>query len=295
MSEMASLGYLVLGVSDLQRWSEFARVLGFDVCNAQPECLGLRMDAHSQRLLLLKGHDDDVRSAGWQFDTEDHLDAYVDSLRSRNLDVGELSRDQAAQRKVHKAYQLRDPNDFSHEFFFGPSVCGLNDAFHSPVLSGPGFRTGTLGMGHLLVHGRDYKASIDFYQRVLGLRLSDRIRQQFQDRVADATFFHTRTGRHHSMAVADGAAAKVLNHFMVEVQSMDDVGLAYDRCVAAGFQIRSELGHHPNDRMFSFYVYTPSGFAVEYGWGGVVIDDSDWQAVTYTRMSDWGHKRNPLV
>jgi 2,3-dihydroxybiphenyl 1,2-dioxygenase len=295
MAEMANLGYLVFGVSDLARWKEFAGILGFGIGRETGESIGLRMDAHAQRFLLQQGQENDVRAAGWQFDTEDELDGYVASLRDKGLKVESCSAEQAAERRVQKVYRTPDPNGFAHEFFFGPAVSGLNDAFRSPSLAGPGFRTGALGMGHLLVHGRDYKASIDFYQRTLGLRLSDRIRQELNGRVADATFFHTRTGRHHSMAVAESDAAKVLNHFMVEVQSMDDVGLAYDRCVAAGYQIRSELGHHPNDHMFSFYVYTPSGFAVEYGWGGIVIDDADWQAVTYARMSDWGHKRHELV
>jgi 2,3-dihydroxybiphenyl 1,2-dioxygenase len=295
MADIASLGYLVFGVSDLDRWREFAAVLGFGVASEGDNMLGLRMDAHAQRILLQRGDDDDLRAAGWQFDAEEELDRYVESLREKGIEVKACDAAHAAERRVQKAFQIRDPNGFSHEFFFGPAVCGLNNSFRSPALTGPGFRTGALGMGHLLVHGRDYQASIDFYQRVLGLRLSDRIRQELPGRVADATFFHTRTGRHHSMAVADGAAARILNHFMVEVESMDDVGLAYDRCVAAGYQIRSELGHHPNDRMFSFYVYTPSRFAVEYGWGGIVIDDTDWQSVTYSRMSDWGHKRHELV
>jgi 2,3-dihydroxybiphenyl 1,2-dioxygenase len=296
MADMANLGYLVLGVSDLGRWKEFAGALGFGVANDSGESFSLRMDAHAQRFLVQKGGDDDVRAAGWHFDTEEELDVYVASLREKGLKVEPCSAEQTTERRVQKAFRTQDPNGFSHEFFFGPVVSGLNDVFRSPTLTGPGFRTGTLGMGHLLVHGRDYQASIDFYRRTLGLRLSDRIRQEINGKVADATFFHTRTGRHHSMAVADSATApKVLNHLMVEVQSMDDVGLAYDRCVAAGFKIRSELGHHPNDRMFSFYVYSPSGFAVEYGWGGIVIDDADWQAVVYSRMSDWGHKRHELV
>jgi hypothetical protein len=79
---------------------------------------------------------------------------------------------------------------------------------------------------------------------------------------------------------------------MVEVQDMDDVGLAYDRCVKAGYPMALELGHHPNDRMFSFYVRTPSGFAMEFGWGGIVVDDATWQVITYDKMSDWGHKRD---
>ena len=46
---------------------------------------------------------------------------------------------------------------------------------------------------------------------------------------------------------------------------------------------------HPNDRMFSFYARTPSGFDVEFGWGGRKIDDATWKVDRYDRMSVWGH------
>jgi len=50
------------------------------------------------------------------------------------------------------------------------------------------------------------------------------------------------------------------------------------------------LGGHPNDRMFSFYVKTPSGFAIEYGWGGLTIDDEEtWVVRTYDKLDIWGH------
>ena len=49
------------------------------------------------------------------------------------------------------------------------------------------------------------------------------------------------------------------------------------------------LGRHPNDRMFSFYVHTPSGFLLEFGAGGIVVDDADWEIKSYTRLSEWGH------
>ena len=37
-------------------------------------------------------------------------------------------------------------------------------------------------------------------------------------------------------------------------------------------RIASTLDRHTNDHMTSFYVNTPSGFFIEYGWGGRVID-----------------------
>ena len=49
---------------------------------------------------------------------------------------------------------------------------------------------------------------------------------------------------------------------------------------------------HTNDHMTSFYAHSPSGFFVEYGWGGRVIDPGTWQAhETFDGPSLWGHER----
>src|SRR5262249_24898508 len=65
---------------------------------------------------------------------------------------------------------------------------------------------------------------------------------------------------------------------------------AYDRCLTAGIPIANTLGVHPNDRMFSFYARTPSGFDVEFGHGGRKIDDATWKVEQYDRASVWGHR-----
>ena len=70
---------------------------------------------------------------------------------------------------------------------------------------------------------------------------------------------------------------------------MNDVGLALDRCVKAGYDINMGLGSHPNDKMFSFYVRTPSGFLLEFGCGGIVIDDATWEVKAFKELSTWGH------
>lgn len=291
MVEIANLGYAVFGVSDLLRWREFAKVLGFQVCRDEKDIVTLRMDQYQQRLVLELGDDDDLRVAGWELDTEDQLEQYVSNLRAHGMMVVAGGNEETASRCVQKLYRAEDANGFQHEFYCGPSIATLRTVFRSSALTS-GFRTGDLGIGHLVVHSRDYQKSVDFYRNVMGLHLSDRIRDELAPgRVVDVTFLHTRTGRHHSLATGVTPGPKILNHVMVEVQSMDDVGLAYDRCLAAGYAMHMEIGHHPNDQMFSFYVITPSGFAVEFGWGGIVIDDATWQAVMYDKLSDWGHKR----
>ena len=79
--------------------------------------------------------------------------------------------------------------------------------------------------------------------------------------------------------------------YRIEVTSDDDVGRAHDRGLEAGAALSMDLGKHPNDRMLSFYMKTPSGFDVEIGAGGVKVDDATWRVRTYDHASLWGHKR----
>src|SRR5262249_41094686 len=52
------------------------------------------------------------------------------------------------------------------------------------------------------------------------------------------------------------------------------------------------MGRHINAEVTSFYSNSPSGFMVEYGWGGRVIDPDTWQTQEVTwGPSMWGHDR----
>lgn len=294
MSQLSNLAYAVLEVANLQAWRSFAsEILGLQVVD-QDGGLALRMDQYAYRFLLKQGPADDLLCAGWELSSEPELEAYVASVRAAGGEVSEAP-ERARARRVEKLYVCRDPNGFEHEFFFGPNIPPLAQPFVSDVVSRAGFKTGPLGLGHILPASRDYQVSTHFYKNVLGLKVSDYIRADFIGGAKiDATFFHSATGRHHSLATSNMPSAKILNHFMIEVEDINDVGLAYDRAVAAGVPILLELGHHPNDGMFSFYMISPSGFAVEVGFGGTVIDDATWKVVTYSQLSDWGHRRNPV-
>ena len=76
---------------------------------------------------------------------------------------------------------------------------------------------------------------------------------------------------------------------MIEVDSLRTVGVALDVARQRGDEIRMGLGMHPNDQMVSFYVKTPSGFAVEYGCNGRLVDDECWTVGHYEKASIWGH------
>jgi hypothetical protein len=58
--------------------------------------------------------------------------------------------------------------------------------------------------------------------------------------------------------------------------------------------VTATLGRHSNDLAVSFYVRTPSGVQVEYGSGGVDIDDETWVPHRFTQGDLWGHARPVL-
>ena len=79
---------------------------------------------------------------------------------------------------------------------------------------------------------------------------------------------------------------------MVELFNLDDVGQGYDLALGEEGRIGVTLGRHINDEVTSFYANTPSGFMMEYGWGGRVIDVDNWQPEEVTwGPSMWGHDR----
>jgi 2,3-dihydroxybiphenyl 1,2-dioxygenase len=198
--------------------------------------------------------------------------------------VSEGSRDDAAARGVKRLFRYRDPSGIPSELYVGPTLAA--EPFKSTVVRS-GFVADALGLGHLVITANDRDASRKFYTELLGFRLSDQIIANVHGYKADIEFFHTNS-RHHSLAFGD-AQKKRLHHFMLEARSMDEVGLAFDRALRAGVRIMQTLGRHPNDRMFSFYAKTPSGFQFEFGWGGREVDDATWNPTTYDHISEWGH------
>ena len=76
---------------------------------------------------------------------------------------------------------------------------------------------------------------------------------------------------------------------MVEVDSMTEVGRAHDRREAHGVPLSATLGQHLNDKMTSFYMKTPSGFDLEFGWGGLLVDWEKHSVFEFNRVSVWGH------
>ncbi len=80
-----------------------------------------------------------------------------------------------------------------------------------------------------------------------------------------------------------------MHHFMLETRALADVGRAYDKVRSRKLPLVLSLGQHSNDRMTWFYMKTPSGFSMEYGWGGILVDDAVWRVKHHSATRLWGH------
>ncbi|HTS92597.1 MAG TPA: VOC family protein [Stellaceae bacterium] len=288
MNLEAQLGYLGLEVSDIEAWRRFAtEMLGLSIAAPRPDgALPLRMDGHDHRFLLHQGPADDAVYIGWEVADTIVLGAARDKLVRAGIAVRAATDAELESRGVQEMFHFEDPNGIRIEIFQGPAL-GLR-AFRSSKIAS-GFKTGTRGMGHVLINAKDVVRTERFYRDVLGFRLTDYVDTELMGTPVHVVFLHVNP-RHHSLAFAALPFPKRLNHVMFETNSLDDVGASFYRAQDIGVPIALNLGRHQNDRMVSFYGVTPSGFWFEIGWGAREVDDETWEVKTYHGVSDWGHR-----
>jgi 2,3-dihydroxybiphenyl 1,2-dioxygenase len=276
-----ALGYVGIRTKNLDDWADYGtRFLGMQLVDKSRGTLALRMDDRKQRVIVHSDEDEGPSFYGWEVADATALDALAGHLEKHGVKVARGSRALADERRVKDLIVFADPIGNRLEVFHGAEVAA--DAF-KPGRSISGFRTGPLGMGHVVLMVTSIDTALPFYRDLLGFKISDFIRKPIT-----AYFLHANP-RHHSVALFEGPHTG-MHHLMVELYSFDDVGQGYDIALGEKERIVATLGRHPNDLVTSFYMHTPSDILVEYGWGGAEVDDATWQPQEMTTVgSYWGH------
>ncbi|MEM7374390.1 MAG: VOC family protein [Bacteroidota bacterium] len=278
-----ALGYLGIRSNELDSWSDFAgKLLGMQQVDRAGKTLAFRMDDRKQRLIVSDEGGETLAFMGWEVDSKDDLQAYAARLEDNKVTVHLGTSELCDRRFVEDLIYFHDPDGNRVELFFHPML--TTDPF-VPGRPISGFNTGPLGMGHAVLHVREVEQMISFYRDVMRFHVSDYGLSPFP-----MYFFHVNQ-RHHSFALL-GTGQSGFHHFMLEYTHLDDVGQGYDIAQLEKGKIAYTLGRHTNDYMTSFYAHTPSGFFVENGWGGRLIDPATWQPhETHDGPSFWGHER----
>src|SRR3954447_5915324 len=264
-----ALGYAGFGSAALDDWRQFGTgLVGLQAVERSPSLLAFRMDDRKQRIVLDRSLPEGERFFGWELADAATLEALAAKLEAAAVEVTSEPAALADNRRVKRLISFHDPAGNRLEAFFGAEI---DDTPFRPGRSISGFRTGPLGLGHVVLTVDTIDTMLPFYVDVLGFRLSDYITRPFR-----ASFFHLNP-RHHSLALIE-TGSNGMHHLMVELFSLDDVGQAYDVALGEPDRVNVTLGRHTNDYMTSFYAKTPSSFMIECGWGGREIDPATWQA-----------------
>ena len=256
-----------------------------------PGAVYLRMDEFPARLVIVPGEADRLLASGWEVAGSEALERVRLALRDAGIAGKDGTDAELTDRRVAELLCFEDPSGNALEVFCGAAL------EHRPAVSpyGNRFVTGDQGLGHVVLPVSEEGPALRFYTEVLGFRLRDSIRMapELFGRPPGPPLWMRFLGcnpRHHSLALAPFPAPAGIVHLMIETAALDDVGRALDRCARRRAPVSATLGRHANDLMVSFYVRTPGGFDVEYGTGGLLVDDRTWVTRETTAISLWGHR-----
>jgi 3,4-dihydroxy-9,10-secoandrosta-1,3,5(10)-triene-9,17-dione 4,5-dioxygenase len=255
-----------------------------------PDSAWFRMDDHPHRLVVNPAASNGVEAIGFQVHGPAELAELVAAVEQTGTKVTTLDPAACRDRRATEAVAFDDPAGNPLELFWGVALA------HTPVNTPDvsGFVTGDQGMGHVVVTVGEGPAAYEFYTGTLGFRPRNTLRLPAAPAPDGTPRFETLwflgcNSRHHTAGLLPMAGPGRLIHFMVEAASLDDVGRAWDRAERMEIPVMQTLGRHTNDKMVSFYVIGPGGFAVEYGYDGLRVDVEE-PVYEITEGEFWGHK-----
>lgn len=128
------------------------------------------------------------------------------------------------------------------------------------------------GLSHCLLFTRDVNATLAFYERVLGLRLSDRSGD-------DIAFMHGIHGSNHHLVAFARSNAPGLHHCAWDVRSLNEIGHGAMQMADKGYVAGWGLGRHVLGSNYFHYVRDPWNSYSEYSADMDYIPaDQDWVA-----------------
>ena len=296
---VANLGYVILEMQDPAAWVKFSKsVLGFGTAKSFGEkgTKYLRMDNAPFRYMVRKGEADRFVAGGYQMSSKKAFEDQIKLLEMKKVAVKRGSEKDAKHRAVKAVASFYDPSGNLVEIFYGRNK-------GEPFTPGHGiksFKTGKMGLGHMVLPAPENKKTINFYRKFMGFGVSDDLTLPAfapgmpKQRVY---FMHADNPRHHTLGLYNFPNPTGVIHLMAEMNTIDEVGMCMDRVKEAGLHIFASLGRHANDHMISFYFFAPGGIGFEVGYEGKQIKDWSKYKPTKSKIGDlWGHEYDfPVV
>jgi len=289
--EILALGYIGVESPAARAWETFGpEVLGLGIGEEGADgAVRLRLDDRGYRLSVHPGDVDRLAYFGWELRDRDAFDAAVLELERAGLAPMVGDGMLLDERGVQGVACFEDPAGYRHEIFYSQT---FQPGSFLPGKPTQGFVADALGIPHAVVFVPERTAELHrFATEIMGFRLLAEYPIIAWNGQPGGPAFYRCNPRTHCLGYLGLAGHRGLGHICIEARSLDDVGRAYDVVQARGIPINLTLGRHSLDTMVSFYFESPSGFSVEFGCAGELIDDRAWSQQRPADYEVWGHAR----
>jgi 2,3-dihydroxybiphenyl 1,2-dioxygenase len=205
MVQITELGYMGIGVKDVDAWKDFATgIIGMELSDeGERDRFYLRMDYWHHRLVVHAKGSDDLEYLGFRVAGPDELAEMQRQLSEAGIKHRLGSEEEAVERHVLEVLKLDDPAGNPIEIFHGPEV-EFAKPFHPGRRMHGRFKTGTGGLGHCIIRQDDVAVARRFYT-ALGMRGSVEYKISMGNRVVAPVFMHCND-RDHTVAFGVGSS-----------------------------------------------------------------------------------------
>jgi 2,3-dihydroxy-p-cumate/2,3-dihydroxybenzoate 3,4-dioxygenase len=226
MSVISRLGYLAVGVSNLDEAVDYySRFVRLDVTERTARTAFMTGGLEHHWLRLEEGSGDGLKRIGYVVEDDAALVEVRARLSAAGIPFTEGG-DLASERVDHWL-RFQDPGGIDIELYtrmFERGVAPMNPGITMQKFLHAGWAT------------PNFEQTTDFYQQVLGFKVSDWVENR-------AGFFRAGNRYHHSLVLIRSDRA-LFNHFCIQVESLDDVMRARHNALKGGVALRDDLLRH---------------------------------------------------
>lgn len=280
-----SLQHFALGVPDLKVGADFYSTFGLNMREGDSD-LGFRCDGREHDEVILIEGGDSRKFHHLSFGTDDAGLAMLErSLKENNIErlpppykgapEGVWFRDPDGNLvNVHRV----DPAQQAREA--APAVNRPGDVTRVNARGCPPFDMAARPrrLGHMILFTPDVPRQMKFYTEALGMRLSDRIADNY------AAFLRTAGDSDHHVLGLINSPAPGFHHASFEMASIDETEVAAKQLYGKGYKHAWGPGRHGVGSNYFHYFRDPWNGMAEYFFDiDYITADCDWEAKEWTK------------
>jgi catechol 2,3-dioxygenase len=298
ITDLAHLGHIeLLTPKPEESVRFFVNVFGMTESGREGDSVYLRAydDYERHTLKVTASKLPGIGHAAFRTSSPQALERRVAALKGSGFEVGWTKGD-----LCHgPSYMCKDPDGHNIELYYETqwyeAPAELRPSLKNQAQRFPARGMNVRRLDHFNGLAVDIEANRDFFERYLGMRLTEQI---VLDSGLEAAMWMTCTNKSYDFAYTrDHTGTKGrFHHVTYAVNSREEVLLAADICLEAGVPIETGPHKHAIQQTFFLYVYEPGGNRVEVANAGArLILAPDWKPIRWSETERkkgqaWGLK-----